>query len=61
MVLLVLFVILLPLFVVDIIGQGDPWFCKYVCPSGTLTAGLPLVATILLCRQPWDGFLPGKV
>ena len=44
-VLLVLFVILLPLFVVDIIGQGDPWFCKYVCPSGTLTAGLPLVAT----------------
>jgi polyferredoxin len=22
---------------------GDPWFCKAVCPSGTLTAGIPLV------------------
>lgn len=43
-VILVVFVILLPLFVVDIIGQGQPWFCKYICPSGTLMAGLPLVA-----------------
>ncbi|MDO4276282.1 MAG: 4Fe-4S binding protein [Eubacteriales bacterium] len=38
------FVIILPLFAVDIIGQGSPWFCKYICPSGTLTAGIPLVA-----------------
>ena len=42
-VLLILFVILLPLLVVDIIGQGSPWFCKYICPSGTLMAGIPLV------------------
>lgn len=40
---LIVFVILLPLLVVDIIGQGNPWFCKYICPSGTLTAGIPLV------------------
>lgn len=40
---LAIFVILLPLFVVDFVGQGDPWFCKYVCPSGTLMAGIPLV------------------
>lgn len=39
------FVIILPLFAVDIIGQGSPWFCKYICPSGTLTAGIPLVST----------------
>ena len=43
-VILVVFVILLPLFVVDIIGQGKPWFCQYICPSGTLTAGIPLTA-----------------
>ncbi|HIT87964.1 MAG TPA: 4Fe-4S binding protein [Candidatus Coprocola pullicola] len=43
-VILILFVIILPLFVVNIIGQGSPWFCKYICPSGTLMAGIPLVA-----------------
>lgn len=43
-VILGLFVILLPMVVTDFIGQGDPWFCKYVCPSGTLFAGIPLVS-----------------
>lgn len=43
-VILVVFVILLPLAVVDIVGQGTPTFCKYICPSGTLMAGLPLVS-----------------
>lgn len=43
-VILVVFVILLPLLVADITGLGDPWFCKYICPSGTLMAGIPLVA-----------------
>lgn len=43
-VILVLFVILLPMTVLDIVGQGQPWFCKYVCPSGTLFAGIPLIA-----------------
>lgn len=38
------FVILLPIFAVDIIGQGSPWFCKYICPSGTLFGALPLAA-----------------
>lgn len=42
-VILAVFVILLPMFVVDIIGQGDPAFCKYICPSGTLEGGIPLV------------------
>lgn len=39
-----LLVILLPMVVVDIVGQGSPWFCKYVCPSGTLLGGIPLLA-----------------
>ncbi len=41
---LLVFVILMPLFVVDIVGQGGPAFCKYICPSGTLLGGIPLVA-----------------
>ena len=40
---LVVFVILLPLFAVNKLGMGDPFFCKYVCPAGTLEAGIPLV------------------
>ena len=40
-VILAVFVILLPLVVVDITGTGDPWFCKYICPSGTLFGGIP--------------------
>lgn len=40
---LLIFVILLPMLAVNIIGQGDPWFCKYICPSGTLMGGVPLV------------------
>ncbi len=43
-VILVGFVIVLPLTVLDVIGQGSPWFCKYICPSGTLFAGIPLIA-----------------
>ncbi len=42
-VILAVFVILLPLFAVDAFGQGSPWFCEYICPSGTLGAGIPLV------------------
>lgn len=44
-VLLVVFVILMPLYVVDFVGQGEPWFCKLICPVGTLEGGIPLVST----------------
>ncbi len=40
---LVIFVILLPMFVIDITGLGEPWFCKFICPAGTLEGGVPLV------------------
>ena len=42
-VILAVFVILLPLFIVDITGLGEPWFCKFICPAGTLEGGIPLV------------------
>ncbi len=40
---LLVFVIILPLFVVDQFGLGKPWFCKYVCPAGALEAGIPML------------------
>lgn len=40
---LVFMVILLPLFYRASTGAGYPFFCKYLCPVGTLEAGVPLV------------------
>lgn len=42
-VILVVFVILMPLFLVDLLGQGAPYFCKLICPVGILEGGIPLV------------------
>lgn len=39
---LVVLVLLLPLLLVDASGLGWPWFCKWLCPGGTLEAGLLL-------------------
>lgn len=36
---LIVMVIFLPLLV-----KADPWFCKYVCPSGMLLGGIPLMS-----------------
>ena len=41
-VILVVFVILLPAFVTNSLGMGDPFFCKYICPQGVLEGALPL-------------------
>ena len=51
----ILFVIVLPMAVTNIIGMGDPWFCKYICPGGTLFAGIPLVAM----NEPLQGAIGG--
>jgi ferredoxin-type protein NapH len=40
---LLFFVFLLPLADVDDFGYGQLWFCKYVCPAGTLEAGIPML------------------
>lgn len=42
-VLLAVFVVLLPATVANMVGVGKPWFCQYVCPSGTLLGGIPLM------------------
>lgn len=41
-VILIVFVILLPMYCVDLLGQGAPYFCKLICPVGTLEGGIPL-------------------
>lgn len=40
---LAVFVIILPIFLVSDFGLGTPWFCKLICPAGTLEGGVPLV------------------
>ena len=42
-VVLFLFVFTLPFFYRSSLGTGDPFFCKYICPVGTLEGGIPLV------------------
>ena len=39
---LIVFVILLPMFVTNSVGMGDPFFCKYICPQGVLEGAIPL-------------------
>ena len=39
---LAVFVILLPAFVTNSLGMGDPFFCKYICPQGVLEGAIPL-------------------
>lgn len=38
---LVLFVIVLPATIVNEVGMGDPFFCKYICPAGILEGAIP--------------------
>ena len=35
-------VFLLPAFLVNDVGMGDPYFCKYLCPQGVLEGAIPL-------------------
>ncbi len=37
-----LFVLALPAFALDSFGLGTPYFCKWLCPAGTLEAAIPL-------------------
>lgn len=41
---LLLAVVLLPAIVVNDLGMGDPFFCKYICPQGVLEGAIPLAA-----------------
>ncbi|HHX38090.1 MAG TPA: 4Fe-4S binding protein [Clostridiaceae bacterium] len=49
-IILTIFVFLLPLLITKH-GTGSPWFCKYICPSGTILGGFPLLAKNAHLRQ----------
>ncbi len=40
---LLIFVMALPMTLTFGGGYGKPWFCKVICPSGTLMGGIPLL------------------
>lgn len=41
---LIFLVLLLPAIVTDNYGMGQTWFCEFLCPAGTIEAGIPLLA-----------------
>lgn len=50
-VLLIVFVLVLPVIYTNKLGMGAPAFCEYICPVGTLEAGIPLLASHPELRQ----------
>lgn len=48
---LIFFVLLFPLLILDETGFGRTWFCKYVCPAGTIEAGIPLLVMMPPLRE----------
>ena len=53
---LLVLVILLPAAITDAAGGGSPWFCKLLCPAGTLEGGIPLLLSNPALRES-AGFL----
>ncbi|MCL2632971.1 MAG: 4Fe-4S binding protein [Oscillospiraceae bacterium] len=51
-IILLVFVIVLPLIIRnDLSGLGSPWFCMYICPSGTVFGAIPLLITTEALRE----------
>ena len=42
-IILLVFVVVMPLYYLAKNGVAVPGFCKYICPAGTLTGGIPLL------------------
>lgn len=60
-VILVVFVGLMPVVLTDFMGMGQPAFCQYICPSGTLLGALPLLAVREELRDALGGLFLLKV
>ncbi|MBM6850942.1 4Fe-4S binding protein [Oscillibacter valericigenes] len=57
---LALFVIVLPMTIVNEVGMGDPFFCKYLCPAGILEGGIPLAFADASIRASLGGLFTWK-
>ena len=57
---LALFVIVLPMTIVNEVGMGDPFFCKYLCPAGSLEGGIPLAFADASIRASLGGLFTWK-
>lgn len=58
---LAVLVVLLPSTIRSAFGIATPWFCKLVCPSGTLMGGIPLLLTNTSLRGAAGGLFWWKL
>ncbi|MCL2498540.1 MAG: 4Fe-4S binding protein, partial [Symbiobacteriaceae bacterium] len=58
---LAVMVVLLPLYYALVQGMTVPAFCKYICPAGTLTAGIPLMVSNAQLRSLMGALFGWKV
>ena len=54
-------VIALPALVVNDVGMGDPFFCKYLCPQGVLEGAIPLSVVDPGIRSALGQLFTGKL
>ena len=54
-------VIALPALVVNDVGMGDPFFCKYLCPQGVLEGAIPLSVVNPGIRSALGHLFTGKL
>ena len=60
-VVLLLLVVLFPMFLVNDFGLGSPYFCKWICPAGTLGGAFPLLLQNETLRSAIGGLFNWKV
>lgn len=60
-VILIVFVILMPLFLKNDFGISSPYFCKLICPAGTLGGGIPLALANKSIRNATGSIFAWKV
>ena len=58
---LVVIVLMLPVIITNAAGMGEPFFCKFICPVGTIEGGIPLLITHQEIRSMAGALLAFKI